>query len=109
MRAGQLRHTQSVGNTDVTRHTHLRNVEAFDLRFWISTEADDDIDEFEYDETKDADGHDISAYADTLCHELRSIAVEESPDGTRDPIPAVAIRSVRKQTKRKATPCAITR
>src|SRR5262245_58219450 len=98
---GAFGKTHVVHYTHIARYTHFVHIETFRLDFRPDTKTDGDINEFENDVSENSDYDDVRTDADTLRNELRCVAIEQSPHSSRNAVPAVAVRSVRKKTKAK--------
>src|SRR5262245_32016896 len=101
IKMGEFGKTHVVHDTDIARYTHFVHIETFRLDFRPDTETDGYINEFENDVSKNSDNDDVRTDTDTLRNELRCVAIKQSPHSSRNAVPAVAVRSVRKKTKAK--------
>src|SRR5437667_6902760 len=105
--AAKFGHREVVDDADVTRNAHLVQIETFGFDAWFNAKSDGDIDQLEDDEPDDSDRNKVRYNADDFGQELRGIAIEKTCNGTRDAIPPVTITSVRKQSKRQASPSSV--
>src|SRR6187549_2616945 len=72
---GILWNQKTIAHAHVSWNSHFGNIQTFDLRLRICTEADDQIDRLKHDESEDPDRNDVRSNTNAFRQELRSIAI----------------------------------